>query len=89
MARWFPRPGAVTAMLSTSSERLRACIGALGRGRSRPVPDVSPGCAFGAVVEERLRELERNIGDVKQRLNGLIFVVIGAVLVEIVTRLVR
>ena len=48
---------------------------------TQPGVDVSPGCAFGAVVGERLAELERNIGEVKGRLNGLIFLVIGAVVI--------
>ncbi|MBI4295088.1 MAG: hypothetical protein HY669_02865 [Chloroflexi bacterium] len=74
-------------MTNIASERLKASIGALARSRAQPVPDVSPGCTFGAVVDERLRHLERSLQEVKQRLNGLIFVVIGAVLVEIATSL--
>ncbi len=50
--------------------------------------DVSPGCAFGAIVEERLKDLERNIEEVKGRINGLIFLVIAAVVVQVILRLV-
>lgn len=50
--------------------------------------DASPGCAFGAVVEERLKDLERNIQEVKGRINGLIFLVIAAVVVQVIIRLV-
>lgn len=51
--------------------------------------DLSPGCAFGVVVDERLKEMERQLGEVKDRLNGLIYLVIGAVVVEVVLRLIR
>jgi hypothetical protein len=43
--------------------------------------------AFRAAVEQRLKNLERDIGEVKGRLNGLIFVVIGAVITQLVMRL--
>ncbi|MFQ5924485.1 MAG: hypothetical protein ACE5IE_00615 [Dehalococcoidia bacterium] len=48
----------------------------------------SPGCAFGAVVEERLKDLERDIHEVKGRINGLIFLVIAAVVVQVIIRIV-
>ena len=50
--------------------------------------EVSPGCPFGAVVEERLKSMEGNIQELKGRINGLIFLLVGAVLVEVVMRLV-
>jgi len=50
--------------------------------------DAAPGCAFGAVVQERLKDLERNIQEVKGRINGLIFLVIAAVVVQVIIRLV-
>ncbi len=42
--------------------------------------------AFRAAVEQRLRSLERDIAEIKGRLNGLIFVVIGAVLTQVVLK---
>lgn len=51
--------------------------------------NTSPGCAFGAVVEQRLLNLERSLSEIKARLNGLIFVVVGAVVVEMVMRFIR
>ena len=51
--------------------------------------DLTPGCAFGVVVDERLKEMERQLGEVKDRLNGLIYLVIGAVVVEVVLRLIK
>jgi hypothetical protein len=41
------------------------------------------------VIEQRLKDMERNLADLKARLNGLIFLVVGAVLVEVIMRLVR
>ena len=43
--------------------------------------------AFRAVIEERLRNLERQLDEVKGRMNGLIFLLVGAVAVQFVLRL--
>ena len=56
--------------------------------RGEPVVDTSPGCAFGALVEERLKNMEGNIQELKGRINGLIFVLVGVVLVEVIMRFV-
>ena len=45
--------------------------------------------AFRAAVEERLRALEREMAEVKGRVNGLIFVVTGAVVTQVVLKLVQ
>jgi len=42
--------------------------------------------AFRAAVEQRLRSLERDIGEMKGRLNGLIFLVIGTVIAQAVLK---
>lgn len=42
---------------------------------------------FRASVLERLRSVERDVGEVKGRVNGLIFVVLGAVITQVVVRL--
>ena len=59
----------------------------------RPEPPVTTGqlsgAAFRAAIEVRLRNLEREFGDVKARLNGLIFVVIGAVITQLVLKVVQ
>jgi hypothetical protein len=44
--------------------------------------------AFRAVVAQRLRALERDVAEVRTRVNGLLFVVAGAVLTQLVLRLV-
>ncbi len=43
--------------------------------------------AFRAVIVERLRNLERQLDEVKGRVNGLIFLLGGAVAVQFVLRL--
>lgn len=45
--------------------------------------------AFRAAVEQRLRNLERDVGEVKGRLNGLIFLVIGTVITQVLLKLVQ
>lgn len=71
------------------SEELKEAIRRLARGASKPQPkvDMAPGCAYGALVSERLKELEKELSEVKARLNGLIFLVVGAVVVQVVLRL--
>ncbi len=44
---------------------------------------------FRAATEMRLRSLEREVAEVKGRINGLIFVVGGAVITQVVLRLVQ
>ena len=66
----------------------------LGRWRARrPEGDVplsleglSAG-AFRAVMDERLRNLERQLDEVKGRVNGLLFLLAGAVASQSVLRL--
>jgi hypothetical protein len=73
---------------TTSSENLKR---ALARFR-RPADgegDVSSrisAAAFRAMVAERLRSVERDIAEVKGRVNGLIFVVAGAVITQVVLK---
>ena len=74
------------------STRLESALARLGgwRGRRREEPvsveGLSPG-AFRAVVDERLRNLERQLDEVKGRVNGLIFLLAGAVASQLVLRL--
>ncbi|MCH8065686.1 MAG: hypothetical protein IIC90_07655 [Chloroflexi bacterium] len=48
-----------------------------------PPPGVSQ-AAFRAVVEERLRGLDRQLDEVKGRVNGLLFLLAGSVAAQIV-----
>ncbi len=72
---------------------------ALQRFRTPPAdgdPDESVGradvagrvstAAFRAAIEERMRNLERDMGDIKNRVNGLIFLVAGTVITQLLVR---
>lgn len=53
----------------------------------RPAPppvDLRPPTAFDALLEQRIAALERTLDDLKGRVNGLIFLVVGAVVVQII-----
>jgi len=69
------------------SEELVSAVRRLAR--PRPAAEVRPGCPFGHVVEQRLRVLEGAVFEIRGRVNALLFLVAGAVLAEVVLRLVR
>jgi hypothetical protein len=55
-----------------------------------PTPlQLGPTTAFEVAVDQRLRNLEARVEEVKGRINGLIFLLVGAVLLELVMRLVK
>jgi len=67
---------------------------AIARFRRRP--DDGSGVAtrisaaeFRAATEQRLRSLGREVAEVKARVNGLIFVVAGAVITQVVLKLMQ
>jgi hypothetical protein len=55
-------------------------------GQSELVESLSPG-AFRAVVDERLGNVERQLDELKGRVNGLLFLVAGTVLAQVLIRL--
>ena len=64
---------------------------AISRFRRQPerngdMPGRVTAAAFRAAVEVRLSNLERELGELKGRVNGLIFVVLGAVITQVVLR---
>ena len=54
----------------------------------RPAAGLSQ-AAFRAVVEERLRGLDRQLDEVKARVNGLLFLLAGSVAAQIVLGLAK
>ncbi len=81
-----------------SDAPIRSGLGTLERtlGRLRrkrhvdagdPPTHLSPD-AFRAIVNERLRSLQRQMDEVKGRVNGLIFLLVGAVAAQIVLGLI-
>jgi hypothetical protein len=64
---------------------------AISRFKHRPqtngdVPSRVSAAAFRAMALERLRSVERDVAELKGRVNGLIFVVVGAVITQVVLR---
>jgi len=75
---------------SAASKRLRRAIRgiALARRATNAEPlEVMSAPAFRSVVADRLRALERDVAEVRARVNGLLFVVAGAVVTQVVLRL--
>jgi hypothetical protein len=54
---------------------------------SAPPLETMSAPAFRSVVAERLRLLERELAEVRSRVNGLLFVVAGAVVAQLILRL--
>lgn len=57
-------------------------------GAASDVLETMSAPAFRSVVAERLRVLERDVAEVRTRINGLLFVVAGAVVTQVVLRLI-
>ena len=70
------------------SDELKNAIRKL-RKPSSPAVDLSPASTFDALLEQRIGHLERNVDELKTRVNGLVFLVAGAVIVQIVLGLFR
>ncbi len=51
--------------------------------------DVSPGSTFEALLEQRIQDMERHVDELKNRINGLVFVVVGAVIAQLVLSLIK
>ena len=71
---------------SVRTEGLRKVIARFGRSkRKREVQAVSflPESTFDAMLDLRLKELHRQIGEVKGRNNGLFFFVLGAAILQV------
>lgn len=76
-------------MAHREAEGLLARILRHKTSQGRPGIDTAPGCAFGAVLQGHVEELEKSLAELRGRVNGLIFLVVGAVIVEIVLRFIR
>ena len=68
-----------------TEEGLVAGVDGMARRARRPGAEA----AFRARVEERLDDLESELGEVKSRLNGLLFFIASTVLAQVLLRLVE
>jgi len=74
------------------ASKLERALSQLRRGRlaaQKEEPKPSSGDSFRAVVEERLRHLEQQLGDLKGRVNGLIFLVAGTALTQVIIKILQ
>jgi len=82
----------VPAALERAIARFRPDGRPSGRRRAadgRDIPARISAAEFRAATEQRLRSLEREVAEVKGRVNGLIFVVASAVVTQVVLKLVQ
>ncbi len=59
------------------------------RGSSPRGVNLSPSSTFDALLDQRMGHLERTVDELKTRVNGLVFLVAGAVIVQVVLRLLE
>lgn len=78
--------------MSTSTERLRDQLN-IRRGIRPDEPpddyeplDLRPATAFELITRQMVESLTEDLREIKSRLNSLIFMTIGAILLEIVSR---
>jgi hypothetical protein len=76
---------AMSQRLEHAISRFRQLPAGGGREESARVSAAT----FRVAVETRMRSLEHDIGELKSRLNGLIFVVIGAVITQLLLKAVQ
>ena len=75
--------------LHRTLRRLRKSADPLAAAATLPREiDLGPGSTFEALLDQRMCSLEAAVGELKERVNGLIFLVVGAALVQVVLRLV-
>lgn len=79
--------------MTTPTERFRDYLFTLPEPSRREHPpghdpiDLRPATAFEAITRQMVESLSAELREIKSRLNGLIFMMIGAILLEIVSRL--
>ena len=69
--------------MAATTEAARDGIEANGNGRR-----IGEAAAFRARVEERLRNLESEFAELKSRINGLLYFIVGTVVAQALLRLV-
>ena len=85
------------------ASRLEQALARFRRGRHQPEadpplveaahqtakPPTGRGDAFRVRVEERLRNLEQQVSEIKGRVNGLIFLVAGTALTQVIIKVLQ
>lgn len=66
---------------------LKAEVERLGRGRARPTVDLEPGTAYEAVTRQMVEGLRDELREIRSRINGLLFLMVGAMATEVALRI--
>jgi hypothetical protein len=69
------------------SEAIRRESRRLARQLRPRRPHLGPDSAYDALLDQRLSSLAAQVAELKSRVNGLIFVIVAAVLTDLVVRL--
>lgn len=70
------------------SRELKEAIQRLRPGKGEaPRVDLSPVSTFDALLEQRMLALEQQVDELKGRINSLLFLVVGAVVVQLLLNL--
>jgi len=54
-----------------------------------PLPEVQPCCAYELVTRQMLEDMRAELAELKARVNGLLFMLAGAILLDVILRLAR
>ena len=65
---------------------LREQVARLRAGPGRPAVEMGPASAYEAVTRQMVEGLGEELREIKSRLNGLVFMVAGAIVVDVVLR---
>jgi hypothetical protein len=72
------------------ASRLEQALARFRRRQQAAKPPIARGSeAFRARVEERLRNLEHQVSEIKGRVNGLIFLVAGTALTQVIIKVLQ
>ena len=75
--------------MASKLERALAQFRRRQRAVQKESPEASSEDPFRAVVEERLHHLEQQLDELKGRVNGLIFLVAGTALTQVIIKLIQ
>jgi hypothetical protein len=73
-------------LLERALRRLKRPSGTKTGQREVASIDLAPASGFDVLIQERIRGLDEGLGEVRSRVNGLIFLVAGVVIVQVVLR---
>ncbi|MCH8940136.1 MAG: hypothetical protein IIC27_03295 [Chloroflexi bacterium] len=74
-------------LLERALRRWKKPSGAIPGPQAGASIDLGPSSGFDVLIQERIRSLEDGLKEVRARINGLIFLVVGVVIVQVVLRI--